>query len=206
MPKNPRNRYAPPRTRPAATFVAPPGVFGVVSTDGGWLWWAAWHDGHDHVACSARDPDGVGWVFGGDLVGRLFEGALSKLAGEDPNPAARAALEWLAAGGTTRALRDDSLAADAYGAMLPRSPGGPAQVDGGPRRHSAQPHHQPPWWVAELGCSWPTNRADVEAAYRLRARSTHPDQPGGSSAAFARVQRARECAIGWCAEREGSEG
>jgi hypothetical protein len=55
--------------------------------------------------------------------------------------------------------------------------------------------HQPSW-RAVLGISTPTPvRADIEQAYRRLAAMKHPDKPGGSQAAMAEVNAARDAAI-----------
>lgn len=48
-----------------------------------------------------------------------------------------------------------------------------------------------PWYVV-LGCASDADAAAVQRAYRQAAGRTHPDKPGGSAAAFRRVQWAWE--------------
>lgn len=43
-----------------------------------------------------------------------------------------------------------------------------------------------------LGITLPCNNADVVAAFRRKAKETHPDMPGGSNEAFMKVSAARE--------------
>lgn len=50
-----------------------------------------------------------------------------------------------------------------------------------------------PWWVT-LGCAKTADREAVDRAFKIKARSTHPDA-GGSHEDWLKLQRARELAL-----------
>lgn len=47
------------------------------------------------------------------------------------------------------------------------------------------------WWQV-LGVSESASKAEIEAAYRAKAKTAHPDMAGGSDAAMARLNAARD--------------
>lgn len=47
------------------------------------------------------------------------------------------------------------------------------------------------WWQV-LGVTESASKAEIEAAYRAKAKTTHPDMVGGSDAAMARLNAARD--------------
>ena len=51
------------------------------------------------------------------------------------------------------------------------------------------PDRIPPVWSLVLGLAWPCSLEDVKAAYRCRAKATHPDT-GGDPHRFALVEEA----------------
>lgn len=51
-----------------------------------------------------------------------------------------------------------------------------------------------PWFIRELGLTWPCTEADVKAAWRRGVKTRHPDQ-GGSSEAFITFKKAYDNAI-----------
>lgn len=56
-----------------------------------------------------------------------------------------------------------------------------------------------------VGAPMPESAGEVTASYRKAAAHTHPDMPGGSVEAFARVDRAKHVLLKWL-ERQGSDG
>jgi DnaJ-class molecular chaperone len=58
--------------------------------------------------------------------------------------------------------------------------------------------------AALLGIIDPYTEADVSAAYRAKAKTTHPDA-GGSSEAFAAVDRAKHVLMRWLERSDRSE-
>lgn len=52
-----------------------------------------------------------------------------------------------------------------------------------------------PHWSAVLGLPRHASRAQIEDAYRAKARSSHPDTTGGSHEAMSRLNAAREAAL-----------
>lgn len=61
------------------------------------------------------------------------------------------------------------------------------------------------WWWKELGLPEGSPAAEVNAAFRRRAKATHPDA-GGSAEAFARTTEARDRCLGTHREPRGAGG
>ena len=61
-----------------------------------------------------------------------------------------------------------------------------------PLSHDADPAVQKSWACAVLEVSLTATKAEVERAYRDKAKTSHPDKPGGEEEYFTRVERAKE--------------
>lgn len=65
-----------------------------------------------------------------------------------------------------------------------------------------------PWWIVALGLDGPQtepgpiDEARIRKAYREKAKTAHPDAPGGSEEAFKTLTRAQEEGLAWLKEQQ----
>lgn len=65
-----------------------------------------------------------------------------------------------------------------------------------------------PWWMVALGLDGlqnepgPIDEARIRKVYREKAKSAHPDAPGGSDEAFKTLNRAQEEGLAWLKEQQ----